>query len=469
VQKASELENLSVHISAYSVSLASAPIPARSGLQPGPPGAGKKPAVPQEEPAAKPNKGKGKKGTKDKEVKMKKNLKKKKTITLSDEEDSENDDESEEDEDQSDEEDDLEEGVYIVEAILGERAEGKMMQYLVKWQGFEGEDTWEPTSALKDNRVFKAYKKAGKKVSVQNHTAAPVAPAPAAKPAAKLTARAEPAAAELTAGAEPAAPAKPAAAELTAGAEPAAPAELAADKLEQNHTAAPVAPAPAAKPPVQRQLRAPRAAKQHAAAEVTAADIAEIYQELRVELGPPDPAKLATKRAVVACRARVPRRAPIAAAPIAQQLNFLTCSSMDFLSDICASADRVITDPDKAPKPAEEASAEAEETAEEALVAEETVAPPVAQHAQPAKRQRIGGPHQIAHIELDAEDGPPQIRSLPLEAGPFAGVWVEDGEQIEIIGALINDSRAGEIYQQVLYRCISGYIKSKYIRYATEN
>jgi hypothetical protein len=48
-------------------------------------------------------------------------------------------------------------------------------------------------------------------------------------------------------------------------------------------------------------------------------------------------------------------------------------------------------------------------------------------------------------------------------------VWVEDGEQIEIIGALINDSRAGEIYQQVLYRCISGYIKSKYIRYATEN
>ena len=88
---------------------------------------------------------------------------------------------------------------------------------------------------------------------------------------------------------------------------------------------------------------------------------------------------------------------------------------------------------------------------------------------QPAKRQRIGGPHQIAHIELDAEDGPPQIRSLPLEAGPFAGVWVEDGEQIEIIGALINDSRAGEIYQQVLYRCISGYIKSKYIRYATEN
>lgn len=145
---------------------------------------------------------------------------------------------------------------------------------------------------------------------------------------------------------------------------------------------------------------------------------------------------------------------------------------MDLLSDTCASADAVITDPDKVPKPTEsEASAEAEETAEEASVveAEETVAPPVAQHAQPAKRQRSGAPPKIAHIELDAEDGPPQIRMLPLEAGPFAGVWVEDGEKLEIIGAMINDSRAGEIYQQVLYRCTSGYIKSKYIRYATEN
>jgi hypothetical protein len=394
--------------------------------------------VPQDEPAAKPNK--GKKGTKKptvkevmekkkptvKEVMEKKNLKKK-TITISDEEDSEHDDESDEDEDQSDEEDDLEEGVYIVEAILGERAEGKMMQYLVKWQGFEGEDTWEPTSALKDNRVFKAYKKAGKKVPVQNHTAAPVAPAPAAK----------------------------------AGAEPAA------AELPVLRTAAPaVDPAPAAKPAVQR--RAPQAAKL-TAAKLTAAELAAAKL---LELA--DTAKLATKSAAatkptatkpgVARSARVhARRAPIAAAPIAQQLNFLT-SSMDLLSDTCASADAVITDPDKVPKPAEE-------TAEEALVveAEETVAPPVAQHAQPAKRQRIGGPHQIAHIELDAEDGPPQIRMLPLEAGPFAGVWVEDGEQLEIIGALINDSRAGEIYQQVLYRCTSGYIKSKYIRYATEN
>jgi|EP00900_Chrysochromulina_parva_P016027 hypothetical protein len=309
-----------------------------------------------------------------------------------------------------------------------------MMQYLVKWQGFEGEDTWEPTSALKDNRVFKAYKKAGKKVPVQNHTAAPVAPAPAAK----------------------------------AGAEPAA------AELPVLRTAAPaVDPAPAAKPAVQR--RAPQAAKL-TAAKLTAAELAAAKL---LELA--DTAKLATKSAAatkptatkpgVARSARVhARRAPIAAAPIAQQLNFLT-SSMDLLSDTCASADAVITDPDKVPKPAEEALAEAEETAEEALVveAEETVAPPVAQHAQPAKRQRIGGPHQIAHIELDAEDGPPQIRMLPLEAGPFAGVWVEDGEQLEIIGALINDSRAGEIYQQVLYRCTSGYIKSKYIRYATEN
>ena len=84
---------------------------------------------------------------------------------------------------------------------------------------------------------------------------------------------------------------------------------------------------------------------------------------------------------------------------------------------------------------------------------------------QPTKRQRKGSTKRIARIELDAEDGPPQIRMLPLEAGPFAGVWIADGEEFEIIGALINDSKAGEIYQQVMYRCTSGYIKSKYIRY----
>jgi hypothetical protein len=186
----------------------------------------------------------------------------------------------------------------------------------------------------------------------------------------------------------PPAPAAKPAAKLTAGAEPVA-AELAADKLEKNHMAAPVAPAPAAKPAVQR--REPRAAKR-VAAELTAVELAAAKL---VELA--DPAELAAKRAVatkptkpgVARSARVPRRAPIAAAPIAQQLNFLTCPSMDLLSDTCASADAVITDPDKVPKPNEEASAEAEETAEDALVveAEENVAPPVAQHAQPAKRR----------------------------------------------------------------------------------
>ena len=48
-------------------------------------------------------------------------------------------------------------------------------------------------------------------------------------------------------------------------------------------------------------------------------------------------------------------------------------------------------------------------------------------------------------------------------------MWVPDGDKFEIIGDLINDSVAGEIYQQVLYRCTSGYIKSKYICYEKEN
>ena len=137
--------------------------------------------MPQPAPASKPPKGKNKKdgkeakGKKDgkdgkgkkpsekkpNDEKEKKAKKSKKVIPASDDEES--DEESEEsDEEESDEdedEDDLEEGVYIVEAILGERLEGKVMQYLVKWEGYDGENTWEPTSALKDNCVFKAYKK----------------------------------------------------------------------------------------------------------------------------------------------------------------------------------------------------------------------------------------------------------------------------------------------------------------------
>jgi hypothetical protein len=402
-EKGNGLATLSDQISAYGEHLTNTPLPAatgagapvqRPGLQPGPPGAGLKPPVAQAPPAAKPNKGKGgqqaKKKTTEKKTKAKesKQAKKKNTIEESDEEVS-NDDESDEDE-ESDEEDDLEEGVYIVEAILGERAEGKVMQYLVKWQGFEGEDTWEPTSALKDNLVFKDYKKAAGKKDVL-------------APAAKLTAAKLAAAAIKLAADDKRAADKHAAHELAAPAEPAA--ELAAQ-------------------------RAPRSAR-------------------------------------VACSAPIARRC----VPIAQQLNFLY-TSMDALSAACASADVIITDADKVvPKPTEEASSEAsvEETAARACA---FVAPPVARRAvdeQSAKRPRKGGVKRFAWIELDEEDGPPQIRSLPLEAGPFAGVWVPDGDQFEIIGDLINDSAAGEIYQHVLYKYTSGYIKHKYIRYATEN
>lgn len=86
-----------------------------------------------------------------------------------------------------------------------------------------------------------------------------------------------------------------------------------------------------------------------------------------------------------------------------------------------------------ATKPATEALAEIMTASQVAFVA------PVARRAAnelPAKRQRKGGAKRFAHIELDDEDGPPQIRSLPLEAGPFAGVWVPDGDKFEIIGDL---------------------------------
>ena len=148
-----------------------------------------------------------------------------------------------------------------------------------------------------------------------------------------------------------------------------------------------------------------------------------------------------------------------------QELSFaILPSPLDALSDVCA-ASHPMEMSDNPITPAAEALAE---TASQEVAFVAPVARRTANELVPAKRQRKGGAKRFAHIELDDEDGPPQIRSLPLEAGPFAGVWVPDGDKFEIIGDLINDSVAGEIYQQVLYRCTSGYIKSKYICYEKE-
>ena len=421
-EKAKELASLSIAITAYTARLDEAPIPAVTGVlpaersgQPGPPGAGLKPLVPQPAPASKPPKGKKTKEAKGKkpnekkpnEKKPKEKAKKsKKVIPASDDEESDEESEESEEEESDEDKDDSEEGVYIVEAILGERAEGKVMQYLVKWEGFDGEDTWEPASALKDNCVFKAYKK---------KATTPAALAPAALPP-------NPALAERLAAEPPAA--QPAAAQ-PAAAKPAAVKRAAVKRAAAERAAAepPAAEPPAAKPPAAEPGAAERPAAEPGAAEPGAAK--------------PAAAKPAAAKPAAA--------KPAAAKPPPE------------ISDHPMKT---------ATKPATEALAEIMTASQVAFVA------PVARRVAnelPAKRQRKGGAKRFAHIELDDEDGPPQIRSLPLEAGPFAGVWVPDGDKFEIIGDLINDSVAGEIYQQVLYRCTSGYIKSKYICYEKEN
>ena len=50
------------------------------------------------------------------------------------------------------------EDMFVVEAILGEKKEGKMLVFEVKWKGYE-ETSWEPRGNLSALDVFKAYQK----------------------------------------------------------------------------------------------------------------------------------------------------------------------------------------------------------------------------------------------------------------------------------------------------------------------
>ena len=69
---------------------------------------------------------------------------------------------SEEEEDDEDDEDD-EEDDYVVEEVLDSKQEGRKVLYLVKWEGFDGDDdnTWEPQKNLSDcPEKLEAYWKA---------------------------------------------------------------------------------------------------------------------------------------------------------------------------------------------------------------------------------------------------------------------------------------------------------------------
>ena len=466
LEKAQGLSDLSKAITNYGTALAKrAPPPPSQGQQPaaGQPSpakkvrkqAGSKPGVaPKAKPGAVP-----KPGAKPRHAKP--GAKPGAKLWESGDEESE---ESDDDDDNNDDEDDLEDGVYIVEAILAERADGpKARQYLVQWKGFEGEDTWEPLSMLKENSVFQAY-------MIENRKKAAAAKRPAAKPpAAKPPRAAEPPAAE-----PPAVPA-----ELPAAEPPAAERRAAEPPAAERRAAEPPADEPPAdKPPADKPpaaKRKPPAAKPPAAKRTTAAE------------------RTAAKRTAAAAAKPLATWEPTPGAP--------TPSSMGHVGGWGSSSDKAIPTgwPNGWPPSAWGAmyhcnAADPAPDLAEGLAAPQTlsfamdplslnalsnlelepaapsnlIAPVAHEHAadeQPTKRQRKGSTKRIARIELDAEDGPPQIRMLPLEAGPFAGVWIADGEEFEIIGALINDSKAGEIYQQVMYRCTSGYIKSKYIRY----
>ena len=369
------------------------------------------------------------------------------------------DEESEEsdDDDDNDDEDDLEDGVYIVEAILAERADGpKARQYLVQWKGFEGEDTWEPLSMLKENSVFQAY---------MNENRKKVAPAklPAAEPRAAEPPAAEPPAAKPLAAEPPAAKRKP----------PAAKRKPPAAKRKP-----PAAEPPAAEPPAAKRATAAK----RTAAKKTAADAAKPLATWEPTPGAPTPSSLGHVHVGVhgwgsshdpkAIPTGWPNGWPPSAWGAMYRRN-ATDPAPDPTPDPAEDPAPDLAEGLAAPQslsfamdplsPTALSNLELEPAAPSNLIA--PVAHEQAADEQPTKRQRKGSTKRIAHIELDAEDGPPQIRMLPLEAGPFAGVWIADGEEFEIIGALINDSKAGEIYQQVMYRCTSGYIKSKYIRY----
>ena len=75
--------------------------------------------------------------------------KKKRAAEESEESESE-ESESEEEDDEDDEDEDGED--YVVEEVLDSKLDGRKVLYLVKWEGFDGEDdnTWEPQKHLSD-------------------------------------------------------------------------------------------------------------------------------------------------------------------------------------------------------------------------------------------------------------------------------------------------------------------------------
>ena len=60
--------------------------------------------------------------------------------------------ESESEEEEEDDDDDEDEEDYVVEEVLDSKLDGRKVLYLVKWEGFDGEDdnTWEPQKHLSD-------------------------------------------------------------------------------------------------------------------------------------------------------------------------------------------------------------------------------------------------------------------------------------------------------------------------------
>lgn len=101
---------------------------------------------------------------------------------------------------------------FDVEAIMAQRGSGAAYQLLVKWEGFDDEQTWEPASSLKNNSVAQAWLKANAPPRSKKPKAAAAAP-PAPEPATAAppaTATCTPAALAPAAPTAPVAPAPPA-------------------------------------------------------------------------------------------------------------------------------------------------------------------------------------------------------------------------------------------------------------------
>ena len=184
-RKAVALKDLSNTISATAAALTPA-APAPPCAAPMPTFAGKPaaaqlpPAAPPAMPAAKPKRPPAKptaaKKPSAKKPPAKKPPAKKTPVVQQDSNDSSGNEESEASDGESD--DSEEEPTYLIEAIVRERVNGRASEFLVQWEGYKGQDTWEPRAALKDNSVFKEYIK--NKALVKTGA---TRPAPAAPPA----------------------------------------------------------------------------------------------------------------------------------------------------------------------------------------------------------------------------------------------------------------------------------------------